>query len=375
MKLKACGYYVLIEIPAKEDEIESSLLYIPDDVKDQEIVNSDVGIVRDIGLGAFSGMEAVNGATATERAKQWGFEVGDKVEFTRYDGKRPSQEGYENYRFIQDQHIISKIEEQTMGLEEANEVEDQLDDQPEQEQEEVIESNPDEDKARKGGWTNKDEWSDAGHNPDDWKSAKNFNEFGDLLQNYKGMRKEFDDSKSQFDERLTNQRTMLDAVNKQKIADLQAQRQVHVENADIDAFNSTQKQIDNLAEEKEPAPQVANPAEDTVNKWNADNPWIHDGSPKAAYGISEFNRLKAVMPISDAIKAMESSVRNAFPEVNERRQMANKSEVPRRSNTAKPKTLSMKDVTSEEKKFQHMFMVGDKLDEKAFLQAVKDTRD
>ncbi len=110
MKLKACGYYVLIEIPGKE-EAASSLIHIPKEFEDAEISASDVGIVRDIGAGAFSGMEAVNGATATKRAEAWGFKVGDTVEFTRYDGKRPSTEGYENYRFIQDQHIISKIEE------------------------------------------------------------------------------------------------------------------------------------------------------------------------------------------------------------------------------------------------------------------------
>ncbi len=110
MKLKACGYYVLIEIPAKP-EVKESLIIMPTGHEDAEISASDVGIVRDIGPGAFSGMEAVNGATATERAEAWGFKVGDTVEFTRYDGKRPSSEGYENFRFIQDQHIISVIGE------------------------------------------------------------------------------------------------------------------------------------------------------------------------------------------------------------------------------------------------------------------------
>ncbi len=256
-----------------------------------------------------------------------------------------------------------------MGLEEANEVEEVVEDQlEEQVEEEVIESNPDEDKARKGGWTNKDEWSESGHNPDDWKSAKSFNEFGDILNSLKTVQNDFNESKSQFDERLTNQRTMLDAVNKQKIADLKAQRTSHIENADVEAADAAQAQIDNLAPVNTPAPE-ANPDQTTVNQWNADNPWINDGSPKAAYGMAEFNRFRQSMPISDAIKAMESSVKNAFPDVNERRQMANKSEVPRRSNTAKPKTLSMKDVTQEEMKFRHIFS-----DEKTFLQSVKDTR-
>ena len=110
MKLKACGYYVLVEIPAKE-EAKSSLIIMPKDHEDAEISASDIGIVRGIGPCAFSGVAAAGGEIGEKGAEAWGFKVGDKVEFTRYDGKRPSTEGYENYRFIQDQHIISKIEE------------------------------------------------------------------------------------------------------------------------------------------------------------------------------------------------------------------------------------------------------------------------
>lgn len=110
MNLKACGYYILIEIPQKEG-IKSSTIIIPDEVSDAEVSNSDVGLVRSIGPSAYSGMSAIEGETGIERAEQWGVKIGDKVEFTRYDGKRPSTEGYENFRFIQDQHIITVIEE------------------------------------------------------------------------------------------------------------------------------------------------------------------------------------------------------------------------------------------------------------------------
>lgn len=259
-----------------------------------------------------------------------------------------------------------------MPLEEAQEFQEEQHDELNQEapeQEEVNESNPEEDKARKGGWTNKDEWSEAGHNPDDWKSAKNFNEFGDLLANHKSMRKDFDDTRSQFDSRLENQRIVLNAQNEQKIADLEAQRATHVENADIDAFNATQKQIDNLATVNEPAP--VNNDQSDLNQWNASNAWINDNSPKAAFAKSEFGRLNGSgMSVSQSIEMMEASVKNSFPDVNERRNQAPRGEVPRRSNTAKPKTLSMNDATPEDMKFRHMFN-----DEKEFLQAIKDTRD
>lgn len=256
------------------------------------------------------------------------------------------------------------------GLEQAPEVEEVIGDQFEEQAEEVVESNPEEEKARKSGWTSREEWSEAGHNPDDWKSAKNFNEFGDLLANHKIMRKEFDDTRTQMDERLNNQRIMMEAQTKQKIADLEAQRATHVENADIEAFNETQKQIDSLAESKTTAPQAASTDQTMLNQWNASNSWINDNSPKSAYAKSEFNRLNSSgMSVSQSIEMMEASVKNSFPDVNERRQQANRSESPRRSNANKPKTLSMSDVTTTEMKLRDMFA-----DEKSFLQAVKDTR-
>ncbi len=77
------------------------------------------------------------------------------------------------------------------------------------------------------------------------------------------------------------------------------------------------------------------------------------------------------MDVSQSLEMMEQSVKSSFPDVNERRQQANRGEIPKRSNTAKPKTLSMSDVTGEEKKLLHSIFGGD---EKTFLQAVKDSR-
>lgn len=110
MELRACGYYILVEIEQKE-EIQDSLIFIPEEYAKNDIYSSDIGIVCDIGPTVFSGMEALERfVDAKERAEKWGFRVGDKVEFTRYDGKQPTAEGYENHRFIQDQHVIGRID-------------------------------------------------------------------------------------------------------------------------------------------------------------------------------------------------------------------------------------------------------------------------
>lgn len=113
MKIKACGYYILVEIDTPETLKKSEHVYIPQEVIDRDNSDAFVGYVRDIGPTAYSGMSAIKGDTGEERAAKWGVKIGDKVEFTRYDGKSVVAEHADGktLRFIQDQHIISVIED------------------------------------------------------------------------------------------------------------------------------------------------------------------------------------------------------------------------------------------------------------------------
>lgn len=262
------------------------------------------------------------------------------------------------------------------GLEQAPEAQDQLDDQPEQQEEQnEPQLNPDEDKARSGGWRPKEDWIEAGNDADDWKSARSFNEYGDLISSIKSQKRDLEDSKASFDSRLDNVNKMHKAQMEAQMSDLKTKQLAHVENADVESYNNTQKQIDDL---QSASNQVAdkpthNPDIDSLNTWNTSNAWINDNSPKAAFAKSEFNRLNnSGMSVSQSIEMMEQSVRTSFPDVNERRNQANRSESPRRANTAKPKSLSMAEVTQEEMKMRNFFTGKDS--EKQFLQAVKDSR-
>lgn len=263
------------------------------------------------------------------------------------------------------------------GLEQAPEAEDQLDDQPEQQEEQnEPQSSPDEDKARSGGWRPKDEWVEAGNDADDWKSVKSFNEYGDLISSIKAQKRDLDDSKSSFDSRLDNVNKMHKAQLESQMATLKAKQLSHVENADVDSYNASQKEIDDLqsASNQVVDKPTHNPDQDTLNKWNASNAWVNEvGSAKATHAKSEFVRFNnAGYSVAESIEKMEQSVKTSFPDVNERRNQANRTESPRRANTAKPKSLSIAEVTQEEMKMRNFFTGKD--GEKQFLQAVKDSR-
>ncbi len=102
--LKPCGTHVLIKI--LEPEEAKSPIIIPDEVLKKEREGRDVGEIMDIGPVAYLGYK---GCVDLKGPEDWGVKIGDIVEFRRYDGKIPRTEGFENYRWLNDEDIIGVV--------------------------------------------------------------------------------------------------------------------------------------------------------------------------------------------------------------------------------------------------------------------------
>lgn len=108
MKIKPLGFYVLIEMEEIETTSAGGIILSESTVnKEQEA--TDQGWVRAIGPTAYNGYPGCE--DEKDLAGSWGVKIGDKVEYRKYEGKRSSAEGYENYRYINDSHIIGVIED------------------------------------------------------------------------------------------------------------------------------------------------------------------------------------------------------------------------------------------------------------------------
>lgn len=106
------GFYILIEMEEVEEKTESGIILRDQKQQDREQVGHSVGIVRALGHTVYQGFEGIEGkATKEERAAAWGVNIGDKVEFNRYDGKIPNDADHQNFRIIQDAHIIGVVGE------------------------------------------------------------------------------------------------------------------------------------------------------------------------------------------------------------------------------------------------------------------------
>jgi hypothetical protein len=253
---------------------------------------------------------------------------------------------------------------------EIQEVESEEVEQSESQEVEQAQADPETEKAISNGWRPKDEWQG---DPDDWVSARKFNQTGELMGSIRDLKSRLDKSERSFQSRLDNVNKLHETQQAQLLADLERKRNDAVEMADVDAVNNIQGQIDNLRQ----APQVQETQQDDsalLDDWNAKNPYIFDQSnPKAAFAQARFNVHSQNMPLSDAIKAMEQDINSAFPEINERRNQAPAVESGMsRPGQRKERKLTWGDLTPEEVKYYNVARGAWTKDE--YLQAVQDSR-
>lgn len=111
MKIKPLGFYILIEMEVVEEVSAGGIILNRDAIAKEQDATS-VGYVRAIGPTAFEGYPGCESDEFGIRPHTiWGLNVGQKIEYRKFEGKKSSVKGYENYRYIPDSHIIGGIDD------------------------------------------------------------------------------------------------------------------------------------------------------------------------------------------------------------------------------------------------------------------------
>jgi len=114
-KLKPCGYYVIVDVTPVESVTKGGII-LPEDTVEKEQAVEETGTVVSIGPLAFLGMRGCTEEdverTGLPAHKIWGIDVGDKVEFKKYEGKKSFVKGLEKQRYIPDTHIMGVIDDE-----------------------------------------------------------------------------------------------------------------------------------------------------------------------------------------------------------------------------------------------------------------------
>ncbi len=148
-----------------------------------------------------------------------------------------------------------------------------------------------EEQARPKGWTDADEWADAGKDPKQWVDAGEFLRRGPLYDVMHTQNREIKELKGQLktlaDWHAKTEKHTYDRAYKE----LKAQFKSQLKNEDVEAALETQEKIDELREQKPPEDEGAGEVpEANVKAWEAwrlRNPWYGADQEKSefAHGI------------------------------------------------------------------------------------------
>lgn len=107
--IKPLGFYVLIKMP--DVEVKSAGGIILDTITSAKEADAcQTGEVIAFGPTAYVGWEGCKPAEGSDKKPHqlWGVEVGDKVEFKKFEGQKSIEA--EGYRYIPDSHLVGVVE-------------------------------------------------------------------------------------------------------------------------------------------------------------------------------------------------------------------------------------------------------------------------
>lgn len=112
--IQPLGFYCLIQVDEVKD-LSAGGIYVGDSKREQDAC--ETGYLVAIGNTAFAGFAGCNPESyppshefhSLQPYQIWGLEIGDRVEYRRYEGKLSGVKGIKNMRYIPDTQIIGKV--------------------------------------------------------------------------------------------------------------------------------------------------------------------------------------------------------------------------------------------------------------------------
>jgi len=196
----------------------------------------------------------------------------------------------------------------------------------EKEVEEVVEPtySPTETAAMEQGWLPKDQWEESGRDPNEWRSAKEFQERGEFFKTIHQQKREIKQTQAALDGLRRHHEFVFDQAYRKAKAELRKDLREARRADDIDTMEQVEEQLETLDQEyqtqkqqltNDVAPPVTSPPE--FENWRARNSWYDaDESLREeadAIGIVYTGKHKGVPP-SEVLDHVEKEIKKRHRE-------------------------------------------------------------
>lgn len=271
-----------------------------------------------------------------------------------------------------------------MGIEEEINLEALANEEnQDQEQQEENQLSDFEKKQFDEGWRPLEDFNGPEEN---WKTAKEFHRDGEWIDKLNNLKSQIDTQQQQFDSRLENSNRLHKARKQSEIKALKAEQREAVLVSDAVKYDLTQEQIDELENQKIDENPSNSPKDPSIAAWETKNPWINDNNdervPVTQAIWNSYIQQNPAATTQQAIAHIDDRLGKLYPANNNnpRRDQPNTTENNRRPSKRQGNSLSMSDLSTDERQEWDLYgsqMFLDKNgnpDEKLFLKTIADTR-
>lgn len=188
----------------------------------------------------------------------------------------------------------------------------------------TVELTPTEQDALEQGWVPKDKWVEEGGNPDEWRSAKEFKDRGELYKTIHTTKRELKQTQATLTALQKHHQFVFDKAHKQALTDLKREKRAAMVNEDFDRVEQLDTAIEEAVQEHVQAKQeltnvqvAENGPHPEFTAWVDRNQWYErdeDLRDEAdSVGIVYAKKHQGVSP-SEVLKAVEKEMKRRHPE-------------------------------------------------------------
>lgn len=249
---------------------------------------------------------------------------------------------------------------------------------------EVKTPSPVEDAARAAGWVSKEEWEASGKDPAEWRSAKEFQERGELFEEIHKLKDVTKKQAAAFKVLVEHHKKVRESAMKEALALLKAQKREALENHEIDRVFAIDEEIERVKANPQDLPEVEIPQVDvgptpTFRAWHKQNEWYQlDGSDEAsAYANVVGEKIRKDNPNlgeKEFLAQVESRVARRFPELFDNPAASRTTEVNPKSDTRASSGPSIK-LTEAEEKVCKLLVEQGVMTRKQYIDEIKKMRE
>lgn len=201
-----------------------------------------------------------------------------------------------------------------------------IEDNTKVEEETAVEFTPTEEQALDQGWVPKEDWVKQGGDPDEWRTAKEFVDRGELYKSLHSTKRDLKQTQAALGALQKHHGYVYERAYQQALQDLKREKRQAIRNEDFEKLEDVEDRIETLQTEhqetqtklvaEQQAAQVAGP-NPVMEQWKERNRWYDNDQDLREFadatGLIYINKNPGVAP-AEVLRHVEAKVKRNFPD-------------------------------------------------------------